>query len=385
MSGPKGIHYTVTQLAAIAEVQALASEQSRLRVALAEHESLAAECAVVESVYGVVVTVPPIAKATGSDSVAVRAQLEGLQAETAKVRQQLDGVRSNARRTRLAELIAALPDLVISTGPERAAAAMPDTLADSNAARAARALEGLDDGVELSEQFVNLATKLMSSSSQASEIAVRALQEEVGRLNQTSRRHRNIAKILGELDARAGALADPGPSALVVEARFRGDAIEDSELVALAETITAVESVARAERDAEHVATSVSEILVRLGYEVVSGFETVVPEGGMLVRRPGWSQHGLLVDVDAESHRIGLAVVRTEPEADPGKSETRDTEVEVEMCADLPDVLDGIVEHGISPGDVKRRSAGVMPVAALYEPGTVAELRKRRTQKVRAR
>jgi hypothetical protein len=366
----------------MAEAQALTLEQSRLRVALADYASLTSECAVVESVYEAVVTVPPMPKASGSDSAAVRVQVELVQAVTTHVRTQLDGVRSHARRARLAERIASLPDLVIPNAPDRAAGLTP---AESIASRAARYLDALDDGVELSEEFVQLASKLTALRGSAGDIAVLALQEEVGRLNQSSRRRTHIAMLLGELDARAGALADPGLAALVVDARFSGEAIDDAALVTLTDEIAAAEATARAERDAEHVATSMAEILAGLGYEVVSGFETVVPEGGLLVRKPGWRAHGLLVDVDAESHRIDLAVVRTEPEGDAARSETRDTEVEVEMCADLPDMLDGIGAHGIHPGNVKRRSAGVVPVAAIYEPGTVAEIRKRRTERSRVR
>ena len=196
-------------------------------------------------------------------------------------------------------------------------------------------------------------------------MATRALQDEVARLNRAGRDHRRALEALRELDVRLGAVGGDGPGvagarAALTVAVDRARAGRPVDLVALTEAVGEVEDAARRAVEREYVERTLTEILGGLGYEVVDGFEKVVPNGGRLVRKPGWSHHGVMVEVDGEE--ITLDVVRTATEEATATAKLRDEEIEEAFCGDVPGVLEELAAAGIGSASVHRIPPGIVAV-----------------------
>lgn len=385
MSGPKGVQYSVAQVAAMAEARALAEQKSRLRMLRADAEAFAQECALVEAHYREGVAVPRASRVGGADSAAVRRVADELAAALVIAREQLDEVRVRRRRERLATRLADLAPIEVPDHPRAsdqpsasATAERPREVAHDRASLSARVdevLARLDPEAELSERFISLVALLAQADPQVAEQSYRSVEEEVARVNREQRRRRRIGSVLAELDVRAGALDDPRASSAVADARTRGEALTEDELERVRSFVETAETAEHERAAQAYVATSISQILEGLGYEVMSGFDTAVAEHGVLVRRPGWRQHGLRVAVDGEE--IGFDVVRVEGEADSARAQSRDTEVETQWCADLPAILTAAEGRGIRPGGIRRIDAGVVPVRLIAADRPQQEKRTR--------
>ena len=371
MSSPKAIQYTVEQLAAMKEASDLTAAQSRLRVELSARDALAAECAAASTVYGVDIAVPAVPAANGRDSAAVRAQVDTVQKAMAETRAELVRVREDGRRELLLERLRAMPELVV---PDEAPAASARATAVAEAAvdRAARYLSALMPGAELSDRFVSLIAALPAADGAAADRTATALAEEVGHANAAARRADRVRALIDDLDARAGALTDPAASVAVEQARRDIANVTDSAWASLRATVETAEEAERVAADQRYVADKIPQILAGLGFETVGGFQTLVPQNGVLVRRPGWSKHGVMFGVSGDE--FTLDVVRTAPEYDPATTVAKNDEAEAEFCEVLPQILDEIAKEGVAfPKKPQILPPGSIAIPAIHAPDAVAE------------
>lgn len=383
MSGPKGVSYTVEQLAAMREADDRRIEESRLRVVLGDLRDLVEQCAAAEAVYGERVETPHPLTLTAGSAASLRREVDGLVDAIERSRDELAAVRDRHSRARLVERLQQLGTLNIAPrhrqAPATATLATPATIpavtpesaptpvtaveAESMADRAARYLAKLDPGLELSDRMVALVALLDGVEGARARHTVQAIQEEVGRLNRHARRRAKVDAELSDLAVRADILADRGLVAEVAAARRTPDTITDEAFLELDERIERAEEDAQKERDRLYALESIQRSLAAEGYEPLEGFETVVPRGGMLVRRPGWHRHGLMVEVrDAE---YSLAVVRTVVDDDARHAATEDVETETAMCDDLPAILERLENDGVRAGRIRRQQPGDSPVRVL--------------------
>ena len=394
MSSATAITYTVEEIAAMREAAALAHEVSRLRVLHQELSSLAVDARAVAETYGTQVTVPAPVRIAGT-SDAVRAAADRLERAMTDARAALGSTRRSHRSARLRErLAAAVPTAAepAPTGrdtevgrPTHAPAVGP---APRLGARVEACLAALDEGVDLTEDFVRLARTLaeVDGPGAGDVMALRALQDEVGRLNRRHRASRASLAAVRELDVRLGALVrggGPGSAAARVavdEARLAAERGETPDVAALAALVASAEAESRREVERRHVEDTLAAILSRLGYDVVEGFEKVVPRGGRLVRKAAWTHHGVRVEVEGDE--ISLDVVRTDPEQGATPASVRDEEAEVAFCADVPSLLDDLARAGVSAAKVHRIPPGVVAVPQL---GTPAEAPQHAKATVRRR
>ncbi len=379
MSGPKGVSYTVEQLAAMREADERRLEESRLRIAQTELEDLATECAAAEAVYGERVVLPTPVTARAGTAASLRRDIDTFVARIAQAREELAELRDRHQRARLVERLQQLGPLAIAprlrpdqtvaaeTASVEASTAPPEQVtvveAESMAARAARYLAHLDAGIELSDDLISLVARLDGVDGERARLTARSIQEEVGRLNHQARRRARVDAELRALAIRVDALAHDALLAEVAEARRHPEAVTDDAFLELDERVRRAEESALQERNRRYAAETLLGILAAEGYEPLEGFETVVPQGGLLVRRPGWHRHGLLVEVrDAE---YSLAVVRTVIDDDARLAAMEDVETETAMCADLPAILDGVEKKGVRTGRIRRQQPGDSPVRVL--------------------
>lgn len=402
MSSATAIHYTVEQIAAMREAAALAHERSRLRVLHDELSSLTADARAVAETYGTQVAVPAPVRLAGT-SDAVRAAADRLERTMAQARAALDSTRRSLRGARLRERLAgAIPPATGRaptatraaasrlTGTEAGPAAHAPALAPAVTlgARVEACLDALDDGVDLTEDFVRLAKTLagVDAPGAGDVMAFRALQDEVGRLNRRERARRATLAAIRELDVRLGALPDdlgPGTAGVRVtldEARRAAERGAAPDVSVLAEMVARAEAEYRREVDRRHVEQSLAAILAGLGYDVAEGFEKAVPHGGRLVRKAAWAHHGVRVEV--EDDEITLDVVRIAPEQGATPAAVRDEEAEVAFCADVPALLEDLERAGVGLVKVTRIPPGVVSVPQLGVPAD-AEQRARATARRR--
>lgn len=267
------------------------------------------------------------------------------------------------------------PSRAVPVAAREARVAPRETVAptDTLGERVDACLRALDDGVVLSESFVTLARSLTSAPADdpAGTMAYRALQDEVAQLNRAHRVRRQILAALDELDVRLGAVpvGGPGPDGAraaleVARARVVGGASVD--LAPVRAGVLRAEADARQAADRVYVEDTLTAILGDLGYEVVPGFEKVVPRGGRLVRKPGWAHHGVRVDVAGDE--ITLDVVRTVPEDTTSPASVRDEETEAAFCADVPELVENLARAGVVPQKVNRIPPGVIAVPRVEVP-----------------
>lgn len=389
MSSATAIQYTVEEIAAMREATALAAQQSRLRVLREELAALAADADAFAATYATRVQVPERVGVATGPSDAVRRAADRLQDEITEARGALDAARRRLRGARLRERLAhaappagaASPSTAATQpSPHRATAAPPASApgrvgpAPGLAERVEACLAALDDGVDLTEEFVALATTLtaVDSARAGDAMAFRALQDEVGRLNRRERARRSALAAIRELDVRLGALPDDlGPRTAGVrvtldEARRAAERGAAPDVTALAEMVSRAEAECRREVERRHVEQSLTAILSTLGYDVVEGFEKVVPRGGRLVRKAGWAHHGVRVEV--EDGEITLDVVRTAAEQGAVAEAVRDQEAEVAFCADVPTLLDALARAGVGSAKVHRIPPGIVSLPRLGVP-----------------
>lgn len=261
------------------------------------------------------------------------------------------------------------PEQVATSSAEPVAEASP-TPVDSAIARADAYVSRLTPGVQLSEDALALIASLSSATPEFAAIAVRELQVEISRLNREAKDRDSLVDRLRELDVRARALGDTHLVREVLIARGEQAALTDERLNLLdAKIADGEEVVARAERaedaeaDRKHVQNVLRAALVDQGYEVVSGFESAIPKGGLLLRRPGYGFHAVQATVDAGL--ISMDVVRTALEADLGASETRDYEAHVALHADMRMALDRVQAEGVELGRIRELEPGDIPIPPL--------------------
>lgn len=387
MSGPKGIQYTVEQLAQLQEARDVGQQSSRLRVAERDLAYLREDCARFTESYGVSVELDraPESATKGMNSVALARLADEIESLEASGRRRLVSAVDQARTQRLVERMLELhperPKLTKASAESPAARTDPTILLNTMSIQVSEALAQLDAGVILSDEFTHLAMELGAPGSTADGSLLRALQAEVVRLNRDNRATTEILGALHDLDVRVGALQPEfaaTANAMVTAAIFAARSAEAVNLSAIIAAVDEAEQLALAAANRTYVRSKLDEILVSLGYQGAPGFETVIPLNGRLVRKPGWSQHGVLVDV--ANDEISLTVVRTATETDAALSGARDVQAETEMCDDLPSILHDIEASGIRTGRVRDIPPGIFPVRVLDNaaPAPTAEVRRAR-------
>lgn len=380
MSSATAIRYSVEELAAMQEAAQLAHQRSRLRLLEQTLAALAAECSVVAASYRERVAPPATLRVVGTEtSERLRAIVDHAEREVQAARAKLNQVRSRQQRDRLRARLhaAAAPaapghaDADVRSAATSQPTAPPATQTRPLAERVEACLGALDDGVELSEEFVTLAG-LLTNAPQGRDgdaMALRVMQDEVARLNRGHRTRQAALAALDELDVRLGAA--PQDDALRARealegARERVLSGQPSTLADLEVQVARVEEAARRDRDRLHVQRSLTTILAGLGYDVVEGFEKVVPEGGQLVRKAGWTHHGVRVQVDGDE--IALDVVRTGSEQATAATTVRDEETETAFCADVPALIGALAQAGVAPLRVHRIPPGMITVPRVEAP-----------------
>jgi hypothetical protein len=136
----------------------------------------------------------------------------------------------------------------------------------------------------------------------------------------------------------------------------------DERLVA---RVGALVAAAEATADAAYVSATVAEVLEELGYDVGIGFRTALTRDGLAhVRRQGraWADHGVRIRLDRDRGMLMFHVVgASDRPADAG----RDTALEEELCEDVPRLVEGLGERGVSAPIRSSMGAGQVPVAEV--------------------
>lgn len=404
MSGAKAVYYTVEQRAAMEEANSLAHERSRLSVALTELARLESEAAQFQQHYEERVSTPVAPVVSGRvTSAGLRTTVDRLERETNDSRIELASARDRQRRARLAQRLNALledhaapPPLPgrsesaeQQSTPPRTAEARPEpsTVADRESAgsRTQRYLDQLETGVELSETFLELVGALLhDDAGDKAHLAADAIQAEVGRLNREEREHRRVGQALRDLQIRVGALASPpaGLDLAIASAEEAHARRQPVDLSPIAIAVAAAETEARQAQDAAYVLDVLGDILREQGYEPVGGFDTAVAENGLLVRKPSWAEHGVLMRVDDDE--VNMVVVRTAETTDAVAGREHDVAAETQFCDDLPAVLEGFDEHGVTVGVRRSVPPNVIHVRTL-EGATAAPSATEKRAKRRAK
>lgn len=397
VSGAKAVTYTVEQLAAMEEASNLARERARFEVATVELSRLEAEATQFREHYGEQVVTPRTpAVSSRATSEELRRATDSFEGAIADARARLAGIRDRERQKRLAQRLGELLGDRVDAAPPVAKSARAATSRvvdaastpahperEAPASRVRRYLDQLDSGLELSEAFLELADTLAREVGEdKAQLAADALQEEVGRLNREGRKRRRVRAAINDLQVRVGALAAPpaGLQRAIDAADAAHERLESVDLGPIEKAVAVAESEARSTQEAAYVRDVLSDILRDQGYEQVGGFETVIAEHGLLVRKSDWSEHGLLVRVDDEE--LDLRVVRTVADTDTAGARDRDVATETEFCADLPTMLDEFGERGIRTQIRRHVSPDVLKVSTLEgAPAVMKPAAKRSTRR----
>lgn len=375
------------------ERRAVAEATARYRVLVDELESLRRAADEACAAHGVTVAVPDAEALNGTTSDQIARENAALAEVVAHIRVSIHVAEAGAHSARqLQEYLSGLQEIDVPTstrggwldaaatrsqptalpisaseaaGVESAKPSIADVLT-----RADRYIGALAPGARLSDEAHALLVSLASATPEFAAIAVRELQAEVSRSNREAESQNARAERLRELDVRARTLDHAELAREVLVARGMQSELTDAGLDALELHIARAEEVAAqagrsaaAEADRQHVQAVLLAALESQGYEVLSGFESAVPAGGTLLRKPGYGYHAVQATVDRGT--ISMDVVRTTLEADAGVSGTRDLEAHVALHADMRRALDRVRADGVELGRVRDLEPGDIPIPAL--------------------
>lgn len=376
MSGPKSGSYQVSaaRQAQIAEEQAVrsgAAEHRLLSEELARLGHLASETAKRLGVE--ILTVPGTPLEMGS-SAHITDQNRRLKESLATLRVAVDEARQRGEVDRARDYLRGLDEIIIPTRAQDAAPAMtliddfsasddtPVSPSEERTARAELYVADLTPGAELSPRALMLLTQIASSPAERAELALSDLQVEIAHLNKHARRRQQVAKVLDALLIRAETAGSGSLHDEIAHERehLRGT---DERLIELEAAVRDAEAAALATQRRATARAAMLEALSAEGYEVLDGFETSIPDEGVLVHKPTDDHHAWEVIVDEESVR--LQVVRTRHDSDPGRSEVRDREAEERICNDLPAVMGRLRGAGVEIPRLRQLAPGDVPVKAL--------------------
>lgn len=364
------------------ERRAVAEATARYRVLVDELKSLRRSADEVRAAHGVKVAVPHAQSLKGTTSNQIAKENAALAEVVAHTRLSIHVAEAGARSaSQLKEYLSELQEIDVPTptrrgrddaattqshpGPRLARPSVADVLA-----RAERYIAALAPGERLSDDAQALLASLASAQPEFAAIAVRELQAEVSRINNQAKSQNARAERLRELDVRARTLDH---AELVREVQGARDSqteltdamldVLESDIARAEEAAAQAERAAAAEADRQHVQAALLAALASQGYEVLPGFESAVPAGGTLLRRPGYGYHAVQATVDRGT--ISMDVVRTTLEADDGVSGTRDLEAHIALHADMQRALDRVRADGIEIGRVRDLEPGDIPIPAL--------------------
>ncbi|WP_157416812.1 hypothetical protein [Agromyces allii] len=372
MSGPKSAAYvpSAAELARQAEVRALRRAVSRFRVLSDDFEALRRVADGIGEASGTSISVPgPIERDLGA-AADIEAQCAELERTIAETRKQVFAEQRRIEEQRFLDYLGAMEELDVPAHGSKTSAEREPVRPGSHPApseptrdRAERYLSTLSPGAELTERARALLASLNEAAPDLASLIVRDLQAEIGQINRAAKHQAKIDERLRELDIRAGAVGDTELLREIVFARAERVGMSDERVAALEGRADEAERLEAAAQSRDAARRVLELALLAEGYEVLSGFETAVPEDGVLVRRPGLDFHAWRVAVDDES--IRMDVVRTTLEADARLAGTRDIEAETRICADLPAVLGRIAASGVELGRMRRLEPGDAPVKVL--------------------
>lgn len=378
VSGPKSAAYvpSAAELARRAEERALRRAVSRFRVLSDDLEALRRVADGIGETFGTLISVPGRIERADGSAAAVDAHSAELERTIAETRKHVVAAQRKMEQQRLLDYLGALEELDIPRRRSKAESAerQPNPSvshpapSESTRERAERYVASLTPGAELTEHATALFASLNSAAPDLASLIVRDLQAEIGRINRAADLQSKIDERLRELDIRAGVLGDSELSREIVFARAERVGLPEERVTVLESRVEEAERLQAAAQSRDAARKALEAALFAEGYEVLSGFETAVPEDGVLVRKPGLDFHAWRVAVDDES--ICMDVVRTTLEADARLSGTRDVEAETKICADLPAVLSRIAASGVELGRLRRLEPGDAPVKVL--PGATA-------------
>lgn len=372
MSGPKSAHYEVSaaEVARREEERRLRLATSRFRVLSEELEALTRVAVDTAAEFGESI-VPTKVGELRTDAAGVEAQNDLLVQQIAETRQRIQSVQTRRETERVRRYLSTLEEIDVpnapptghSTATPSSARGANEAVAASLLARAANYIAALEPGAELSERAIHLGAALTSTAPELGTLIARDLQAEIGLINRAARRRAAISERLRELAARADALGDRELMREVLFARGQEELVAEPLVGSLEDRVSESEGRAAAAMARSDVLAAVENALLAEGYDVLAGFDTAVPQDGVLVRKPGLDHHAWRMAVRDQS--IEIDVVRTMLEADPSDTSVRDIEAERELCADLPAVLNRVGESGVEIRRLRQLAPGDVPVKAL--------------------
>lgn len=393
MSSGVGYYYRIETAA---EREARELERARVRLGAAERawRRLEADFRVLEATYGVALSPTEAPSQSGEDSQAVDAHAAALETHTARERERLEQAltaqRNASLRARLADLDDEIPSAVEAladrgTAESSTTAKQDEHERDDNqtpegyAERVARSLEALAPEIDPPDDLLRRARRLARSrGSPRDQMMMRSMQAEIGRLNDKARDRRASIAVLDELAVRAETLGPQGSAAraLVVSATAEWEQGGDPDVEttrAAVEHAELLECQARAAADVRRREALVVDTFRNRGYEAIPGFETMLPDSGVLVRRDVWHDHALEVRVSED--RVALDVVRIVAVDDQRAAREADDEAERAFCADVPALASALDDAGLTQVRLDQPPAGLVPVRTRVD---VADSRSQR-------
>lgn len=302
-----------------------------------------------------------------------------------------EDMTSDALRKTLENLRTQLTRLENELGEAEAVHRIRDLLAKAAASENAR----VDSSAKLESQTVNAAeirrqkvyealTSLLPSIAERERTAVERLGQEVlqkpsgtkfenallelrlevQRANRRKKEHEALTMKVDRMLDRLTGLEGSEVSELKQElrlARSGGSKLRPG----IDAEVASVAAAASAGEDKRYASKVLIEELVKLGYSVDEGMETVLVNGGELqINNPRLKEYAVQFAVDQQSGRFDVHMVRSSDGAEQvsGERHLRDKSMEATWCGDLAAALASAAARGVETRITKRERPGVVPV-----------------------